>query len=219
MSRPSPQFWHQACRAHTSIAASGRSAVFQVPIRTNAKRTRLPSTTPWHHRTESFRFLSLGRPDVSRVCNKLPYLPSSSSHHFSGNCARARMTSRRPYSTTKETEEKTKPGNGSSSVPREENRDHDHDHGHETPHTHSHSIFGHSHSHGEEGHSHGTEQIIAALEGSGTSQSPSSNVSALTRIQRRQRQSNNAYWIGLKRWADDCERSCGLVYALSIAAC
>ncbi|KAI3618578.1 cation efflux family [Moniliophthora roreri] len=38
--------------------------------------------------------------------------------------------------------------------------------GHEE-HSHSHSLFGHSHSHGEEGHSHGTEQIVAALQGSG----------------------------------------------------
>ncbi|KAF9464992.1 cation efflux family-domain-containing protein [Collybia nuda] len=163
MSRPSPQFWHQACRAHPSIVTSVASASFQVPIRASTKRTRLP---PWN-RTESFRFLSLGRPDVSRVSNKFKahgcflFLPSLSFHYSSGN--RATMISRRPYSTNK-TEGTTKVGNGASSL--HPGKSHDHDH--ETPHTtHSHSIFGHSHSHGEEGHSHGTEHIIAALEGSG----------------------------------------------------
>lgn len=186
------------------------SAAFQGSVRTNTKRTRLPFITPWHHRIEPFRFLSLGRPDVSRVS----CLPSSSSYH---HCVRTSMSSRRSYSTSKETE-KVKLGNGSSSVPKEDHK-HDHDHAHDPPHTHSHSLFGHSHSHGDEGHSHGTEQIIAALKGTGTF-TPSSSFNPPPDVNsRRQRQSNNTYWTGLKCGAHNCERIRGLVYAFSIAAC
>ncbi|KAL0571153.1 mitochondrial metal transporter [Marasmius crinis-equi] len=58
-------------------------------------------------------------------------------------------------------------GDGNPSPKKEQNgngsANHDHDHSH----SHSHSIFGgHSHSHGEDDH-HGTEQIMAALQGSG----------------------------------------------------
>jgi hypothetical protein len=179
MNRP---FWHRACRAYTGFAVS---SAFQVPIRTAAKRTRLPSITPWHFPIESIRSLSLRTPDVSQLRrnNKFKarewlFLTSSSLHHPSSSGYRARMTSRRPYST-KETGDRPKLANGSSSARKHDDHKHIHEHDDETPPSHSHSLFGHSHSHGEEGHSHGTEQIIAALEGSGTSETCSNLVHTL----------------------------------------
>ncbi|KAL0072445.1 mitochondrial metal transporter [Marasmius tenuissimus] len=56
--------------------------------------------------------------------------------------------------------------NGSANPQANGHAEHEHEHDHDHDHAHSHSLFGHSHSHGEHDN-HGTEQIMAALQGSG----------------------------------------------------
>ncbi len=77
--------------------------------------------------------------------------------HFHSFSVPATMTQRRQYSSKADDK---KPASSSDSA----HHSSDDDHGHS--HSHSHSIFGHSHSH--EGHG-GAENIIAALEGKGSS--------------------------------------------------